>query len=803
MEGVKGWEYDITTNIACEMDISVCDDINGDSTPELIGIISPQNRTEEGTLNPEFGEVFLLNGKTGAVIWKNITNKPPIFIEQVFDFDDDGTRDFYLTYGNPTGNWNDDQSPTCYDHQFTNVFLSGKNGSILPFNSGNVTNEITSDILIADTNFTDDVEDFIIATYNTTQSGASHSNITSYFANGTLNRNITIPDNRIKNIYFMNYSSNQFIFGVSTQRAFLINTSDLNNYSLSWYTSSPFSDVIEDVKIIEDRDGDLKSELLVTLGDKMMILNNTDGNILNSSGFDTDYQFDDLVRIDDVTGDSIDDYIVISKYEVENERMRYLKLDVFSVNATEFTIIRNISLNRESLNIYYVSKEHFLDNRARLAVLFRDPSATNSQEQLELLYYDSLTRDFIIRGMVEKENMGVLPNFGTNEIGFHVYGDRIAVYSSLGPAGYWRLWLNHIEYIPYFIIVIICLILMITCPIIIIIKRKKFIEERSDLEVIKEHAKRFKIPILATIAVIVILTLLLLMISNMAGVFETTLMINTTQERVLLGLIGIFAVWFTMLPLIPAIYNKISPAIGIAFLKIRRYALKFSKRVKGDIHVLDLEKNQNLGLINVLRRSILPTIISVAIGINIYTFLAPDLGPISFGDDSNFMTFLYYFFFLGLLPMVVSFILMSLFIPSSWLLDDSGVVYYTKDTKDHIPPDVERLSSWFLNPIKGIAGFTAILSYFSLIIRLNILGSVGDEESAFIMVSILYLFFYGFPFMSGMGLSLFAIVYMEMNLPDNKLNLIKRMEKNKFNTSLKHIKFEATIPINKEKFKEF
>ncbi|MHA1757423.1 MAG: hypothetical protein ACTSVV_11675, partial [Promethearchaeota archaeon] len=263
------------------------------------------------------------------------------------------------------------------------------------------------------------------------------------------------------------------------------------------------------------------------------------------------------------------------------------------------------------------------------------------------------------------------------------------------------------------------------------------------------------------------------------------------NELVFIGSIFLFASLFSSLPLLPAFYNKTAPLLGIAILKLRKLFFKFIRHSEKDIIIINIDENKNIATTTILKRCLLPILISLSVGINLFNFLAPKFSTVTVDIHKVFYTFQYYFIYYTIIPMIISFYLLFIFIPSTWLLDDAGVVYFIKPKKVHLPPDIESLSNWTHNWLKGLAGFTAIVSYINLISVLNISSFIfeGDLFTQIITYIMVFLLFYGFPFLSGLALMLLTIIYMELNLDYNKLKLYNKMEKRNYDIKKKEIAF--------------
>jgi hypothetical protein len=203
--------------------------------------------------------------------------------------------------------------------------------------------------------------------------------------------------------------------------------------------------------------------------------------------------------------------------------------------------------------------------------------------------------------------------------------------------------------------------------------------------------------------------------------------IAISAEGQLLWFLILYPGIFLMLAIIPDLYNKVAPyfANNLFIRTQRKFYKYFIKSGKKDYRVLiiNMIKKEKVSAITRVSRILLPLLISLTFGIIIYQGLGEDgwlyhalsgiidhplTNPNALGILTEDMTnandlwveigkFARY----CVLPMIIIYALISLFIPSSWLLDDAGVCYYQQALKYREISAVDSISLWSMNFLSG------------------------------------------------------------------------------------------------------
>lgn len=185
------------------------------------------------------------------------------------------------------------------------------------------------------------------------------------------------------------------------------------------------------------------------------------------------------------------------------------------------------------------------------------------------------------------------------------------------------------------------------------------------------------------------------------------------------------AIQFASMPLIAILYNLFSASSGMFYIKFQRFVFKAFKRGKKyDVIVLDMnEYGKKFSAWTIFMRSIFPLLVSLTIGITVFGYFSNELlvtpsGTINLRWISDFT------FYAGIV-FVGSYVVLTLFIPGGWLLDDAGVVYFDEPKSFRQPGDISKISNWMLSLFKGIFGFTALISYYNLFVGADFSSLVG------------------------------------------------------------------------------
>lgn len=349
------------------------------------------------------------------------------------------------------------------------------------------------------------------------------------------------------------------------------------------------------------------------------------------------------------------------------------------------------------------------------------------------------------------------------------------------------------------------------------IKMEKEQRSQEELEIENKHKKGTSKVLLFCI----LLAIFTIVVIEYFFTYSIDLSIGYTDVAVsaegqLLWFLILYPAIFLMMALIPDLYNKLAPYFAHnVFIKTqRKFYNYFMKTGKKDYRVIiiNMVEKDKVSSVKRISRILLPLLISLTIGITIYQGLGEDgwlynalsrfidhplTNPSVLGILTEEMTnandlwveigkFARY----CVLPMIITYALISLFIPSSWLLDDAGVCYYQQALKYREISDVDSISKWSLGFISGLFGFTALISFFGLFLpMLNQLDTLGQNLSLLaedvppaLGIAVLILALIIFPILVGILLMLTAQIKMERNYFENVERLYQLMEKDGITT---------------------
>ncbi|MHA1338894.1 MAG: hypothetical protein ACTSRZ_02820 [Promethearchaeota archaeon] len=305
---------------------------------------------------------------------------------------------------------------------------------------------------------------------------------------------------------------------------------------------------------------------------------------------------------------------------------------------------------------------------------------------------------------------------------------------------------------------------------------------------------------------------------------------SITPEGQLVWFLVLYPMTLGLFALIPFIYSKAAPFFAEKiFINSQKslYSLFVKRNMKDyQILIIDMEKRKEISTFTQISRMILPLLISLTIGITIYTGLSADgflynalspnyidhpltnpnaLGVITpdMRSADEIWIEIGRFARYCIQPMIYTYIALVLIIPSSWLLDDAGVCYFEKAKKFRDISDIDSVSKWFLSVISGVFGFTAVSSFIQLFVPMfqNIddfmqLLDEFTEITPIIGALIVILAIVVFPILVGIVLTYAALHQMEKDYEINVTKLFKRLSKKGIDTTPRSLEvvFETKNP---------
>ncbi len=779
----SGWKNSDMQNLhAGEFRFLLLDDLNGDSINETFCYFEVAKESHAAINDPHFGYMISSNGLTGATLQEREIDGPIYNAFLIKDVDGDGISDIFVNFATVEDEWSEGSNrPNDTVGQYGNQIISGKTLLPIPILTGdeyNFTHERIYDLVTLNSS-----TDFItLQTNNSNQdfmSNPTNNNLTSYHANGTLKNN-TIISQKVKFIDLLpnNTESNLLLIGESW-----ISLRSIDNFSDIIFESLSLSDSIDQYCIIDDMGTDGVSEFIIAsnIYRTYYLINGSNGVIIRNH---TNYDFQNsnikaLSAIKTTQGDYT--YEFLASWEYSENNINYVFNELFTLNSTENKT--NWMVQASSITTS-LGSDFNGDGYPEIVIGYEEEKLLfNPMPHMEVRIVNGKNPTIIyaqIKISTEVRFFFTIPDIdgdNKNDV-FLLSSTDFGVLSTTKPLGIWLSPYTIMIGLPIFIIFVVLLVFALYRFI------KAYIKKEFEME-IKQNVKRFKISVIINIAIISIMIFMFTFFLIAMNVFNSTLLLYDPLATMMISSISVFITWFTLFPLIGAIFNKSSARFAFLFIRIRDMLFKFSKNIDHDIMVVEVDPKTGISMVEVVKRSILPLLLSLTVGFMIYTNFTPILHirrNFTSVGGSEFYEFLGGYFLLAILPMVITFILFSFFISSGWLLDDAGIVYYHKYQKEHIPGDIERVSVWQQGWIKGLAGFSSLITFINFAITIDLTSlftSIGPQDlpfavSAFITTSLIL---YGFPFLTGFCFMFFAIIIMEVSIHKNRDKLYKMMQK--------------------------
>ena len=810
MELLPGYNWDELQNRhPVELNLQLAEDLNNDGKLDLIANAYVRSiETDELARfiyqEPEFGGVFAIDGQSGEVIWDQTYETPVIKLMPIGDINSDGIQDYFndrvlvnsswgMKVENRSGELVEVYEPQILHNNFSNQIMSGENGEFI---SGSLTNWLVSDVIRVG-EMDDSLEDFILLEGMYTEYSNNYLiNISTYFINGTRTRTTSMdafinPDLRgeisTPALREFNYKGMSQALFIDYDTLILYNTS-INGFMDQIYNKTHMN--IRQFSIIEDLNLDGVPEIITTAENgNVSLLNGLDGNLIYAFMLPTSSWDPNIDEIGTLTGDH-STFILFKNDDYDNKE--------FSA------FIYSISLTGPGLFWEYYKSYDNQDNGPRVFPLGDDMTADNINEIILIYRYQpafplsSDVRRYVMFDFITGKTLATInsdrwiespiniPDFDGDGLKDFAFEDGLSIYAlaTQKPSAIWNSPLFEFG-MPLLVFLASALVLGI---VILLINVKKLKPRR-------ERLKQSKLAVIVNIISIAITIISFSLFLFLLNVFNRTLIAGDPMTSITTVYLTTTIIWLGLLPLTAAIFNQFAPRFAYGFIMLRNFFFKFSKNYNHAIFVEDLQGRSQLSTTIRLKRIILPTLLSISIGFYTYNTLAPILGYKqdfdTFGGQ-EFFSFMIGYNLLCILPMLLTFIAFAFFISGNYMLDDAGIAYYFESKKHRRPGDVEPISIWSQSIINGIAGFSAIVTFFSFFQTVDLSGlytQTGDDPliSFFFGLFISIAMFYGTPFLTSFAYILFAIEVMDFSYEKNTEKMYSIMKKHGYDTTPRSI----------------
>ncbi|MBY9004180.1 MAG: hypothetical protein KGD73_09440 [Candidatus Lokiarchaeota archaeon] len=808
MELLPGYNWDDKQNLyPTEMELQLTGDLNGDGVPDLISNAFTRDIDERDLDRithkiPQYGGIFAIDSKTGTIIWEKEYTTPVRELMLIGDINNDGYDDYlanmmrvnetWITeYDNYSREWR--YKPQIIHNQFTNRIISGWDlieGGGNPL-SGNITTNLVYDAIKV-SNLGDNVEDLILLEGKFFPLPDYHykMNISTYYINGTKTKTIEMnayvnPDLRggdTPALREFNYDGESHALFISENSLILFNTSVDNLldpiFNITIQSVNTFN-IIEDITL----DG-IPEILTATFEGNVSLINGFDGSLITQ--FTVPIEPDGRVNIRPMGSEMNDGtaYVLLT-IDIQNNPQQVHGW-VYTITETEQDIIweyhKFLEENEDMPNLNVLA-DITGDITDEIILAYRHTTLMGT-EVTRVIIYNPVTNIALtlVNADYHMEEAVIIPDFdgdGLNDIAFED-GSRIIGIASQDPIA---IFLSPLFGIGLFLFILLVTVLILGIIILIINGRK--------LKPKRQRLQQSKMAVVVNIVVIALMIVSFLMFLLQLNIFNRTLILGDPMTGITEVYLAVTIIWFGFLPLTAAIYNQFSPRFAYGFVALRSLFFKLSKSYKSAIFIEDLQGRKQLSTTIRLKRVILPMLLSISVGFYTYNSFSSVLGyPQTFDTfgAQDFFQFMIGYNLLCLLPMLLTFIAFSFFISGNFLLDDAGVAYYLESKKHRKPGDIEPISIWASSIIKGIAGFSAIVTFFAFFQTVDFSGFFTETgENALFMfifgIFIVTVMFYGTPFLTSFAYILFSIEVMDYSYDSNSERLYEIMRKNGYDTT--------------------
>jgi len=798
MEIQPGWVWEeVSEENSMELNVIIADDLNNDGFNDAIAYADVNRQNDDNRGNPDdipnYGKIFGLDGLTGLTLWEKNCENPVKKVIELADINGDGIKDYLAVIASVTPDWvniSNNFIPEIILDAYTNIILSGNNGTEIPILTGDLlsfTNFYIQDAVSLDESKADLV--FIECKAKSNNSNEFFYNISSYFDNGTqydtFNIDFTWIDqsSSIPILDLFPYGSKDELLFIDENRIILFNTS-IYSFMNPIYNETSVG-LNFDYTYLEDLNDDGISEIAVMSRDgNVSIISGIDGTTIRMFNMPIEYEHFDINQLGSDENDA-KAYILINceKNDYESEIRESLML-IYNVTETSEDIHWTLHAQtyRDTMKAYALGEDMDGDGIDEIILTERIQLAYSPQEVQR--YSILSTPDDKVLSIINNE-YGVqymlpfqdLSGDGKSDYIFSAH-NKIVAFASSKPLG---IWLSpHFSLgIPIFAILVALLCVGI---LLIILKGRKVSFSKGGI-------KKHKLTVAVNVLAITLMSVTFLLFLIQLNIFNKTLIPNQNMTTIIVSFLTVIITWYGALPLTAALYNRFAPRFAYTFIKLRSLFFKISKSYNTDILVLDMEDRKEIGTVIQMKRILLPLLLSIAIGFYTYGALTPILGyPQDFDvfGSTEFFQFMNGYLLLAVFPMILTFLVFSFFISGNFLLDDAGIVYFRQSKKYRQPGDIEPISIWSQSLVKGIAGLSAIMTLANFLLTVDLSGffqDTGNVTSWIFGVLVIAVFFFGIPFLTAFSYILLAGEVMEFSIDFNTQKLYTLMEKKGYDTT--------------------
>jgi len=800
MEIQPGWVWEeISEENSMELNFVTADDLNSDGFNDVITYADVTNQDTDNLGisddTPNYGKIFGIDGLSGLTLWEKDCENPVKKVFELADINGDGIKDYLADVATVGPDWvkpfpQDNPRPEIILDAYTNIILSGNNGSEIPILTGDLrsfTNFYIQDAVYLNESQVDLV--FIECKSKSNNSNEFFYNISSYFENGTQYDTFNIgftwidQESSLPILDLFPYGSKDELLFIDQDRIILFNTS-VSSFMNPIYNETTIGYNYDYTYLKDLNEDDISEIALMSQEGNVSIISGIDGSTIRMFNMPIEYERFDINQLGSYNNDTTA-YILINceKNDHESDTRESLML-IYTITETSEDIHWTLYAQtfRDTMKAYALGEDMDGDGLDEIILT----------ERIQLVYATTEVQRYSILSTPENVVLSIINNEysvqyllpfqdlsgdGNGDYIFSAH-DKIVAFASSKPLG---IWLSpHFSLgIPLFAILVALLCVGI---LLLILKSRKLSYSKGGL---KEH----KLTVAVNVLAISLMTVTFLLFLIQLNIFNKTLIPSQNMTTIIVSFLTVIITWYGALPLTAALYNRFAPRFAYIFIKLRSLFFKISKSYDTDILVLDMEDRKEIGTVIQMKRILLPLLLSIAIGFYTYGAITPILGyPQDFDvfGSTEFFQFMNGYMLCCIFPMILTFLVFSFFISGNFLLDDAGVVYFRQSKKYRQPGDIEPISVWAQSLVKGMAGLSAIVTLIGFLTTVDLSGFFTDTSNVtswIFGVLVIVVFFAGIPFLTAFSYILLAGEIMEFSIDFNTQKLYALMEKKGYDTT--------------------
>ncbi|MEX2682483.1 MAG: hypothetical protein Q6373_012850 [Candidatus Sigynarchaeota archaeon] len=301
--------------------------------------------------------------------------------------------------------------------------------------------------------------------------------------------------------------------------------------------------------------------------------------------------------------------------------------------------------------------------------------------------------------------------------------------------------------------------------------------------------------------------------------FPFTIVSQNDQGKMLGVVIIALVVYFASMPFIMALWYKTAPGLAVKLIIRVFKAVNWTTKTKA-CEIMVLQTPQDHSFTITLKRAFTALIYSLTIVFSVWHPLMTEIGgffprglgyelqyrpPLTVIDSPGFVLYCSSLIFHTVIPVVATFVIFFWVLPSTYLLDDAGLVYYKKYTERRQPAELRSVSQWFSSLIQAVLGTSALITYVTFIytnrfVVGEIFTAVDNFSPGFfagLCATMFSIFIFGFPVIGTVLMAYILLLFQESQFNKLKTHLFQELVNAKIDPRIVQIKFER-----KDEFQE-